>query len=364
MLTEPERLYARLLERLDQLVPSYSSSLQVVDGNASKIVTCRGNLDPEVVMGLRFPMDPLYPNYEVVKKKRPVSFADIRDAYPHFSSRQEEFSSGHIRSWLGVPMVVVDIVVGMIAMDRNVVDPFDDEETRIVRAFADQAAVAIRNAKVYRRLQEAYAAQGALMREMNHRVKNSLQLVSSLIAIHAGQTDDPSARLVFTELQARIASVSSIHKRLYERKEMSGVDLDEYLRDLAYDVFNSFVGTGAPIELETREVPMSVDMAVAMPLGLILSELMMNALKYAFPGTSGGIIRVSLSRSADGGVLRVEDTGVGFSPESVEAKGFGILLIRNLSAQIQGLAEIESSPGSTVWTVRFPLSERTVEPSA
>jgi len=179
MLTDPQRLYSTLLELLNRAVPFHTGSVQVMDDNAARIVAFRGDLDPGVVMGLRFYMDPLYPNYEVVRSQKPVSFSDIRDTYPHFATRREEFNSGNIRTWLGVPMVVANTVIGMIALDRNVVDPFDDEEIEVVQGFANHAAVALRNAATYSELQEALASGESLVREMNHRVKNSLQLVSS-----------------------------------------------------------------------------------------------------------------------------------------------------------------------------------------
>lgn len=352
MLAEPDRLYASLLERLQHAVPYYSGSLQVMDGDAARVVAFRGPLDPDIVMGLRFKLDPLFPNYEVVTTRRPAAFEDIRIRYPHFFTRQEEFSSGHIRSWLGVPMVAAGAVIGMIALDRNEVDPFGEDDVRLVRGFADHAAVAIRNASVYRELQASIAAQDALMREMQHRVKNSLQLVASLIDIHAGTVED-ATKVSLSELKVRIESISSIHARLYRRKDMSLVDLDEYLRDLADDIVASFFRRGAGLRLETDLERVSVTPKLAVPLGLIASELIMNSLKYAFPGGAQGTIALTLRRGRDGCELAVGDDGVGIPPERAEAGGFGTVLVKSLAEQVGGSAELESRPGRTVWTVRF-----------
>lgn len=356
MLTEPERLYENLLELLNRAVPFYSGSVQVMEGDSATIVAYRGDFNRDVVMGLRFHMDPLFPNYRVVTTKQPVAFADIREEYPHFYTRQDEFNSGHIRSWLGVPMVVSGTVIGMLALDRNVVDPFDDEDIRIVQAFANNAAVAIRNSGTYLQLQEAHAAGNALMREMNHRVKNSLQLVSSLIDIHSGVVSDESTRQSLAELQVRIESIASIHERLYKRSDMRTVDLDLYLGDLARDVLESFTRADGRVELSLETCPMPVDASLAVTLGLITTEIVMNALKYAFPGAAPGTLTLGLRRVGDGAELLVADNGIGMGGAKGRENGFGVSLVRNLAIQLRGQAVVESRPGRTAWTIRFPLA--------
>ncbi|TFG80760.1 MAG: GAF domain-containing protein [Spirochaetales bacterium] len=355
MLTEPERLYASLLDRLQRVVPFSSGSLQVMEDDAARIVAFLGNLDKATVMGLRFRMDPLFPNYQVVMRREAVSFVDIRTEYPHFLARQNEFSSGHIRSWLGVPMIASGSVIGMIALDRNIVDPFDGEDIRIVQGFADHAAVAIRNSQIYRELQDALSVRDALMREMHHRVKNNLQLVSSLIAIHANNVDEEATRIHLDELQVRINSISAIHERLYGRANMSAIDLDDYLRALAEEVLKSFRSPGLEVSTNFNLEAIPVDASLAVPLGLITSELIMNSLKYAFPDRSEGTVSIGLKQEDSDGELRIEDSGIGMVLGGDRPEGFGILLVQSLANQIHGTATLSSAAGSTSWTIRFPL---------
>jgi len=356
LLTEPDQLYASLFERLSSAVPFTTATLQVMDGDASRIVAFKGNLDPSVVMGLRFKMDPMFPNYEVVRRCSPVAFADVRVQYPHFLSRKEEFNSGDIRSWLGAPMVAAGVVIGMLALDRDVVDPFTDESIRIVQAFADNAAVAIRNARMYADLQKSLAVQDSMMREMNHRIKNNLQLVSSLIDLQAGMVQDPSVREALDALMARINSISSLHERLYLRADMSTVELDSYLGDLAHEICASFGRPDSQVRLELETVAMLVDVSSAIPLGLITSELVMNALKYAFPSGQSGTVRVSLQRATSVGILMVVDSGIGIDASARAGDGFGTSLIKTLVAQLDGTLALESRPGRTAWTIHFPLT--------
>ncbi len=356
LLAEPERLYRSLFERLSSAVPFATASLQVMAGDSSRIVAFKGNLDPSVVIGLRFKMDPMFPNYEVVRRCAPVAFADVRVQYPHFLSRKDEFNSGNIRSWLGAPMVAAGVVIGMLALDRDVVDPFTDDEMRIVQAFANHAAVAIRNARLFADLQKSLAVQDSMMREMNHRIKNNLQLVSSLIDLQAGMVQDPSIRGALDALMARINSISSLHERLYLRADMSTVELDSYLGDLAHEIFASFGRPGSPVRLELEPTAMLVDVSSAIPLGLIMSELVMNALKYAFPTGQGGTVRIALQRAASVGMLTVADSGIGIDVGARTGDGFGTSLVKTLVAQLGGTISLESRPGRTVWTIHFPLT--------
>lgn len=358
MLTDTGKLYASLLERLSRAVPFNSGSIQVLEDDATRIVAFRGGLDPEIVMNLRFPMDPLYPNYRVVTTRKPVSFPDIRVEYPHFLTRQEEFGSGHIRSWLGVPMIVSGATIGMIALDRNVVDPFRADDIRIVQGFADHAAVAIQNSVIYRKLQEALAAKDRLLRELNHRVKNNLQLVSSFISIHSDLVRGEDSRAILEQLRLRIESIAAAHKRMYRQADPgAGVEMVPYLRDVSEDFWSSFMGPDSPVSLRMDLEDMTADMGTAVPLGLILNELLTNAMKYAFPGTTGGTISVGLHREGAGGVLQVEDTGIGIPADpSRPDGGFGMQLVRGLAEQLGGGAELDSRTGRTAWTIRFPGS--------
>ena len=362
MLAEPERLYASLLERLWSVVPFTTGSLQVMDGDSSRIVAFKGNLDPAVVMGLRFRMNPMFPNYEVVSRCTAVAFADIRVQYPHFWSRRDEFNSGSIRSWLGVPMVAAGAVIGMLALDRDVVDPFSEESIAIAQAFANNAAVAIRNARLYADLQKSLAVQDSMMREMNHRIKNNLQLVSSLIDIQAGRIQDKAVRESLDSLLSRIHAISSLHERLYHRTDMTTVELDSYLGDLAREIHASHGRPDAQVRLELEVAPMVLDVSSAIPLGLITSELVMNALKYAFPPGRAGTVRVSLRRAASVGILTIADDGVGIDTsvhaDAHDSDGFGTSLVKSLVAQIEGTIALDTRPGRTAWTMHFPLSSQ------
>jgi len=353
LLTEPESLYGSLLDRLYRLVPFHSGSIQVMEGDALRIVALRGELDPGIVLGLRFPMDPLFPNLTVIRERRPVSVQDVRKDFPHFLTREKEFGSGSVRSWLGVPMACGDEVVGMIALDRHAVDPFPLGQVHIVKSFADMAAVAIQNARTYRRLLEALEARDRLMKELNHRVKNNLQLVLSLLAIQARRIEDTGTREALSVLEGRIESISNAHELLFRQEEPgTAIDLGEYLESIAQDFRGAFLGPERSIALSTDFHRIEGNVAMAVPLGLILNELLTNAAKYAFPGDAAGTVSARLRSENDRGTLTVEDSGWGMPSGS---SGFGTQLVRSLAEQIRGRADVRSGAGGTAWTVEFPL---------
>lgn len=330
-----------------------------MESEEARIVSFLGDLDADIVMGLRFPMDPLYPNFRVVRERKPVVITDTWEEYPHFLTRKEEFGSGRIRSWLGVPMVVSGKVIGMIALDRNIVDPFFPEDIRIVQGFADHAAVAIQNSVIYRRLEDTLAVKDRLMMELHHRVKNNLQMISSFISIHSELIEGDANRAVLEELNRRIGSIATAHEHLSSHVNPgAGIELSLYLRDICEDFAQSFLGPDARVRLSLGFAEMSADIAKAVPLGLALNELLTNAVKYAFPGDTSGDVSVRLERAGREGLLSVEDSGVGFvegAPSSRKGGGFGTQLVRGLASQLGGAAELSSRPGRTVWSLRFKL---------
>jgi PAS domain S-box-containing protein len=139
-----------ILREIRGIIRCDAISLQILDGDALKIAACLGFERPETVLGLALPLDPGFPHHKVVRERAAITLADAPQDYPRFRDESEHFSSRLIRSWLGVPLIVGDTPIGMISIDRHVVDPFSAEEIEIAGAFATQAAIAIRNAQLYR----------------------------------------------------------------------------------------------------------------------------------------------------------------------------------------------------------------------
>jgi len=143
-----------ILQQLRQVIPYDSASIQQLQDEHLEIVACQGFEEPDKVVGLVFPLDPKFPNHHVITTKAPLAVEDVVEDYPHFKNEADTYESGRIRSWLGVPLMVKDEVIGMIAVDRAEVRPYTAEEAQLAMAFANQAAIAIENARLFEESEE------------------------------------------------------------------------------------------------------------------------------------------------------------------------------------------------------------------
>jgi two-component sensor histidine kinase len=198
------------------------------------------------------------------------------------------------------------------------------------------------------RLQLAQASEDnkTLMREIHHRVKNNLQAVSSLVQL---QPIPPAAKL---EMSRRIAAMVSVHEHIYRSDQFANAQVDDYIKVI---VNNAREGFDAPVEIAMDLQPLMVDKDHAMPLGLVVSEVVSNAFKHAFTSGQTGKLTVTLVRQDDGrGLLTISDNGVGIDP-TAKSQGMGRRLIDGLVRQLDGDYRFENDNG-TRFVLTFPLS--------
>lgn len=204
-----------------------------------------------------------------------------------------------------------------------------------------------------------------LLKEIHHRVKNNLQIISSLLNLQSGYIDDERTLQMFVESQGRIQSMALIHEKLYQSEDLARVDFADYIDSLVSFLMRSYSTGSVGISLDVAPVFLSLDTSI--PCGLIVSELVSNAFKYAFPEGRSGEIYVHLKSIDDEHYeLAVGDTGIGF-PEDVdfrETESLGLQLVTTLSDQLDGEIELDRSKG-TEFRIRFRVhkSDRTKEES-
>jgi PAS domain S-box-containing protein len=192
-----------------------------------------------------------------------------------------------------------------------------------------------------------------LLREIHHRVKNNLAIVISLLNFQLRRNEDPELARMIRDIQLRIRSMALIHEHLYKSENLDRIPLASYIQSLSAIILSAF--SGQRVKLSTQLDPIDVSIETALPIGLMLNELLTNAFKYAFPGNNEGTIDILLQKGSDNTyLLTVKDNGIGlpetFSPDS--EKSLGMYIIRLLAEQLDGSVEIERSNGTT-FTIRF-----------
>ncbi|BDI15540.1 hypothetical protein ANSO36C_13420 [Nostoc cf. commune SO-36] len=188
-----------------------------------------------------------------------------------------------------------------------------------------------------------------LLKEIHHRVKNNLGIVSSLLQMQCRRTQDPVVTAILRDSQNRIASIALVHEKLYRSEDLADIDFAQYIPDLITHLFDSYNVSSSPITLNIQVDNASLDIETAIPCGLIINELVSNALKYAFVGNRGGEIEVKFYQEPESTLtLIIRDNGVGLPEnfDSKKAKTLGITLVQGLVKQLRGKLEINSQQGT------------------
>jgi two-component sensor histidine kinase len=215
-----------------------------------------------------------------------------------------------------------------------------------------QAEIAERK-RIEAQIQSSLQEKEVLLKEIHHRVKNNLQIISSLLSLQSEKINSENPAKTFRESQDRIRSMALIHEKLYQSKDISRIDFAEYTRSLTAYLFRSYVtGPGIGIAIDILDVSLGIDKAI--PCGLIINELVSNSLKYAFPDGRSGEVRISLARGDSDYTLTVSDNGVGLAADLDfrNTSSLGLQLVNTLVCQLEGTIELNSSHG-TVFRITF-----------
>lgn len=203
-------------------------------------------------------------------------------------------------------------------------------------------------------LRASNARLEVLLREVNHRVANSLQLVSALVQMQSNALADEGARRALQDTQRRIAAIGQVHRRLYTADNVESVDMREYLAALVDELAETWSSAEAPRALKLAAEPIRLSTDRAVSLGVIVNELVSNACKYAYPADSSGEIRIELTRDGDNFfVLAVEDDGCGIAREApTRGTGLGTRVIRAMAQSLQSAVEYDPAHRGVRATLR------------
>lgn len=204
-------------------------------------------------------------------------------------------------------------------------------------------------------LKKSLKEKEMLLKEIHHRVKNNLMVISSLLNLQSRYIKDKESLSIFRESQNRAKSMALIHERLYRSKDLKRIDFGEYMRTLVVDLFHSYVMDRGRIDLKFDVEAIMLDINTTIPLGLIVNELVSNSLKHGFPGDRKGEIKIQFHNLDDSVYeLVIKDNGIGF-PDDIDyqnTESLGLQLVNSLTEQIDGVIELSKING-TSFSVRF-----------
>ena len=262
----------------------------------------------------------------------PIYLDDARAPGVYWHEGYFRGNGSNVRSVLCLPILRQAKVVGLLYLENDLAThAFTPNRINVLKLLASQAAISLENAS----LEE----KEALLKEVHHRVKNNLQLITSLLNLQAARVTDPTVATLFAESRDRVRSMALVHENLYRLGNFARVPMKPHLESVCGQLFRAYAPTTGQIvlQLDIDEVQLDLDRAVA--CGLIVNELVSNALKHAFPDGRRGTIWISLQAlAANECLLRVRDDGVGmsksFDPKTADT--LGLQLVSDLADQLHG----------------------------
>jgi PAS domain S-box-containing protein len=244
---------------------------------------------------------------------------------------------------------------GYIWVSINAIPQFMPGETKPFQVFVTLHDFTKRK-HIEEQLKSSLQEKEVLLRELHHRTKNNMYVISAMLALQAGSIKDQQTQKIFRDVQNRIQAMALTHQKLYQSKNLSSIDLAEYIRDLSRWLMQSYKVGANQITLNFDLEPTAILIDTAVPCGLVINELMANALEHAFPDHRPGEITIKLNRN-DGKeiTLEVKDSGVGL-PVDFDISSpstFGLQMVKNIiEHQLQGRFTIKPANGVN-WQINF-----------
>lgn len=287
--------------------------------------------------------------------KEPTYIADLsKSKYIHTDPIVAKYG---MKTYLGFPVQFGNTTCGSLCVVFKEFDEPTEDDFKFLNILGAAIAVEEERRSAMQLLKESVKEKETLLREVYHRVKNNLQVISSLLFLQATNIKDKALLAMFQESQSRVRAMALVHESLYKSSNLTDIDFNEYIENLIKHLKDSFqINNDIKIVLEKEKVTLNIDKAI--PCGLILNELITNSFKYAHSSYADSPLTITISvKPVDGNIkLVVSDNGKGL-PASVKLDGstktLGINLIRKLTSQLDGKVEYEYDEGAK-FTIGFP----------
>ncbi len=273
---------------------------------------------------------------------------------PHEHLPLVSVPEGHftVDSLLSVPVVLAEELVGQISV-ANAPEGYNRDDLDDISRLAVFCALAIQNKRAEQEIKQSLQDKEVLLREIHHRVKNNMQIISSLLNLQIRHVDGEQETNILKESQGRVKSMAMVHEKLYQSPTFTKIDFKDYAEKLINDIFYSYGVRKGTIETEIDVEDIHIGIDTAIPCGLIINELVTNSVKYAFPDNQG-TLQIRLKTRNDHLEMVIADNGIGL-PENLDYENtdsLGLQLVNNLVRQLDGQITLDRSKG-TSFTISF-----------
>ncbi|MFQ6109926.1 MAG: histidine kinase dimerization/phosphoacceptor domain -containing protein, partial [Candidatus Aminicenantales bacterium] len=260
------------------------------------------------------------------------------------------FYQTETKSELAIPLLAKDNLVGILDIQDVKKNTFTEDDVTVLQSIANYLAYVIDERQKEESLKVSLKEKEILLREIHHRVKNNLQVISSLLSLQSRHIRGRKNIEMFKESQERVKSMALIHEKLYQSQEIARINFREYIQTLVNNLFRSYKASLSQITLKMDVEDVSIGVDNAIPCGLIINELVSNSLKYAFADGRKGEIRIALHPLSEKDIeLVISDNGVGM-PEDLDFRktdSLGLHLVTILAEdQLQGKINLDRSQGT------------------
>ncbi|WP_185961269.1 histidine kinase dimerization/phosphoacceptor domain -containing protein [Telmatospirillum sp. J64-1] len=340
----------------------YCNFMVAEDGKGLVLHSCAG-IDPQEKAGLASLAYGQTVCGMVAERGRAMIIPDVQRSD---SPLVEIIKASGVKAYVGLPLWAKGRLLGVLSFGSRSRISFTEEEVEALRTICHYVASAHERAwlcaeldrrvgELAHALEEKEAAlrrKDLLAKEVDHRVKNSLQLVSSLLEMHRLDLGDSEAGQKLADAGRLVHAVAQVHRRLYRSEDVAVVDIGLYLRDLCDDLSRS-VGEEYTVTVDASCERVATDKVVS--IGLIVTELVLNACKHAFVGSQGGTICVSFASAGGEARLSVSDDGIGLPEDGKGGSGLGMKIVRALTRQLDGSLFVEKPARGCRYEITLPL---------
>lgn len=267
--------------------------------------------------------------------------------------RESQLQQNELKQASQARTVTIAIIILLIIIIALLYNRYSIRQRNNLQLESQQKEINLKNASLQKLLEE----KEWLLKEIHHRVNNNLQIVTSLLNTQSAYLDNDKAILAIRDSQHRMRAMSLIHQKLYQSEKVAAIDIQTYIQELISYLDDNFIVNNR-IRFVLNLIPIELDVAQAVPLGLILNETITNAIKYAFPDNRPGVITITMEQPETGEIqLTIQDNGRGLPPgfDINGSHSLGMNLVQGLTQQLNGHFSMESREGVKA-TIRFPMT--------